>query len=140
MFFACPAHPSLFMSNAFARREGRLLGMGISLSVGRVVVGMSEELGEPLDARIPEALIAPQPGVGALELSRLDATVVDASAHGALYEPGALECLDVLGRRGQRHPVWRGQLAHGELRACEALEHGSARAVAEGAKDEVEML
>jgi hypothetical protein len=70
---------------------------------------MSEQLDEPLDARIPEAFVVPEPVVGALERPWVDAAVVDASAHGAFHKAGPLEGLYVLRRRGERHPArsWR---------------------------------
>ena len=101
-------------------------------------MGMAQQLDEPLDARIPEAFVAAKPVIGASEGPRIDAAVVDATAHGALDKPGALERLDVLGGCGERHPVRRCQLPDGVLALGEALEHRTAGRVAEGAKDEVE--
>ena len=105
-----------------------------------MVVGVSEELDEPLDAGVPEAFVAPEPVIGTLELARVDAAVVDASAHRPLHESGPLEGLDVLGRGGQRHPVGCGELADGQLTAGEPFEHRSARVIAEGSEDEVEVV
>lgn len=99
---------------------------------------MAEELGEPLDARVPEPFVGAQPVVGAGEGTRVDADVVDPAADGALHQPRPFERLDVLRCRGERHLVRRGELADGVLAAGEALEHGAAGMVAEGAEDEVE--
>ena len=52
--------------------------------------------------------------------------------------PGPLEGLDVLRRRGQRHPVRRGELAYGLLALGQPLEHGAPGVVAERTEDEVE--
>ena len=99
---------------------------------------MAEPLDEPLDPRVPEAFVAAEPIIGARERPRVDPAVVDPSAHRALHESGSLEGLDVFRRRGERHPVGRGELAHGVFALGEPLEHGAAGVVAEGAKDEVE--
>lgn len=99
---------------------------------------MSEQLDEPLDARIPQAFVVPEPVVGALERSRVDAAVVDASAHRPLYKASPLQGLDVLRCRGKRHPVWRRELANGLLASGEPLEHRPPGVVGEGTEDEVE--
>lgn len=99
---------------------------------------MAQQLGEPLDARIPQAFIAAEPIVGALERPRIDAAVVDAPAYGASHESGLLESLDVLRRGGERHPVRRGERADGLLAFREPLEHCPPRPVGERAKNEIE--
>ena len=99
---------------------------------------MTEQLGEPLEARIPEAFVAAEPVIGALERARIDPAVMDASAYGAFHEAGPLEGLDVLRRRGQRHSVRRGELAYGLLAFGQPLEHGAPGVVAERTEDEVE--
>ena len=101
---------------------------------------MAQQLGEPLDARIPEAFVVTQPVVGALERPWVDAAVVDASAYGAFHEARPLEGLYVLRRRGKRHPVWRGELADGVLALGESLEHRPPCMVTEGTEDEVESV
>jgi hypothetical protein len=101
---------------------------------------MSEQLDEPLDARIPEALVVTEPVVGALERPGVDAAVVDASAHGAFHKASPFERLYVLRRRGERHPVWRGELADGLLALGEPLEHRPPGVVAKGTEDEVESV
>lgn len=101
---------------------------------------MSEQLDEPLDARIPEAFVVTEPVVGALERPRVDAAVVDASAHGAFHKASPLEGLYVLRRRSERHPVWCGELADGLLALGQPLEHRPPSGVAEGTEDEVESL
>jgi hypothetical protein len=100
---------------------------------------MAKQLDESLDTRIPEALIAAEPIVGALERPRIDAAVVDASADGAFHEPGPLEGLDVLGCRGEGHPVRCRELANGLFTFGEPLEHRAPGVVAESAEDEVEL-
>lgn len=99
---------------------------------------MAEQLDEPFDPRIPEALVAPEPVVGALERLRVDAAVVDAPPNGAFYEPGPLQRLDVLRGRGERHPIRRRELANGVLTFCQPLEHGAPGLVTECAENDVE--
>ena len=99
---------------------------------------MAEQLGEPLDACIPEALVAAEPVIGTRKRARIDAAVVNAPADGAFHEAGFLESLDVLRGCRERHVVWGGELADGLLAFGQALEHGAAGAVAEGSEDEVE--
>src|SRR5438105_3681334 len=99
---------------------------------------MAEQLGEPPDARIPEAFVGAEPVVGALQRPRIDTAVVDASTHGAFHEAGPLQCLDVLRRRSERHPIWCRELADGPLPVAEPLEHGAPSRVAERPEDEVE--
>lgn len=99
---------------------------------------MAEQLDEPFDPRIPEALVAAEPVVGALERSRVDAAVVDAPAYGAFHEPGPIQRLDVLRGRGERHPIWRRELANSVLALCKSLEHAAPGLVTECAEDEVE--
>src|SRR3954469_22343656 len=99
---------------------------------------MAEQLGEPPDARIPEAFVGTEPVDGPLERTRIDAAVVDASPHGAFHEPGPLQGLDVLRRRGERHLVWSRQLADRQLAFGEPPEHGASRVVADRSEDEVE--
>src|SRR5215216_1532789 len=101
---------------------------------------MPEQLDEPLDACVPEAFVVAKPVVGALERAWIDATVVDASADGALHEAGPLESPDVLRGRRERDPVRRGELADRLLALGEPLEHRPSRVVAEGAEDEVESI
>ncbi len=99
---------------------------------------MAEQLDEPFDPRIPEAFVAADPVVGALERLWVDAAVVDAPAHGAFYEPGPFQRPDVLRGRGERHPIWRRELANGVLTCCKPPEHGAPGLVTERAEDEVE--
>jgi hypothetical protein len=99
---------------------------------------MAEQLDEPLDSRIPEAFVPAEPTIRALERTGIDAAVVNSSAHGALHESRPLQGLDVLRRRGERHPVWCRELANSLLALGEPLEHGAPRVVAERAEDEVE--
>lgn len=99
---------------------------------------MAQQLDEPLDPRIPETFVAAEPVVGARQRPRVDAAVVNAPAYGALHEAGTFKRLDMLRRRGQRHLVWRRELADGLLAAGEALEHRTPSVVAERAKHEVE--
>ena len=99
---------------------------------------MAEQLDEPFDPRIPEAFVGAQPVVGASERSRVDAAVVDAPANGAFHEPGSFQRLDVLRGRGERHPVWRRELADGVLTLGKSLEHGPPGLVTECSEDEVE--
>ena len=99
---------------------------------------MAEQLDEPFDPRIPEALVATEPVVGVLERSRVDAAVVDASANGAFHEPGPFQRPDMLRGRGERHPIWRRELADSVLTLCESREHGSPGLVTERVEDEVE--
>src|SRR5438132_7939518 len=99
---------------------------------------MAEQLDEPFDPRVPKAFVAAEPVVGALERSRVDAAVVDASADGAFHEPGSFQRLDVLRGRGERHPIWRRELADGVLTLGKSLEHGPPGLVTECAEDEVE--
>jgi hypothetical protein len=44
----------------------------------------------------------------------------------------------VLGRRGEGHGEWRGELTDGPFALREGAEHAAARGVAEGAEDGVE--
>src|SRR5438067_237580 len=99
---------------------------------------MAEQLDEPCDARIPEAFVAAEPVVGALERSRVDAAVVDAPAHRAVHEPGPLQRLDVLRGRGERHAIGRRELAHGVLTLGKTPEHRAPGVIAEGAENTVE--
>ena len=99
---------------------------------------MAEHFDEPLDARIPQPFVAAEPSIGALEGPRIDPAIVNAPADGAPHEPGPLEGLDVLGRRGEGHPIRRGKLADGLFAPGEALEHAPAGGVAEGAEDVIE--
>src|SRR5437868_10542917 len=99
---------------------------------------MAQQLDEPLDARIPEALVAPEPVVRSRKRPWVDAAVVDASADGAFQESSPLEHLDVLRRRSERHPVRRRELAHGLLALGEPLEHLAPGVGAERAEDAVE--
>jgi len=99
---------------------------------------MTEQLGEPLEARIPKAFVAAEPIVGALERPRVDPAVVNPSANGAFHEAGPFQGLDVLRGRGQRHPVGCRQLANRLLALGQPLEHGATRVVAERTEDEVE--
>ncbi len=101
---------------------------------------MAQQLGEPLDTRIPKSFVGTKPVVGAREGPRIDAAVVHASAHGPLHQPGALQGLDVFRRSREGHVMGRGQLADRVLTLGQALEHGAAGVVAEGAEDEVEAL
>jgi hypothetical protein len=79
-----------------------------------------------------------EPVVRTLEWPRVDTAVVNASAHGAPHETGPLERLDVLGRRGERDPVRRRQLAHRQLSLGEPLEHRAPGVVAQCSKNEVQ--
>src|SRR5262249_20920169 len=99
---------------------------------------MAQELGEPLDASIPQAFVAAEPPIGALERPRIDAAIMDPSTHGAFHEPGLLESLDVFRRGGERHAVRRGELADRLLALREALEHRAPGPVAQRAEDEIE--
>src|SRR5689334_4465649 len=99
---------------------------------------MAKEFHEALDPRIPESFVAAKPIVGVLERPGVDAHVVNAPADGALHKSGALEGLDVLRRRGERHLVRCRELADGLLAFGEPLEHGASSVVAEGAEHEVE--
>lgn len=99
---------------------------------------MAQQLGEPLEARIPEAFVTAQPIVRARQGARIDAAVMDASAHSSLNEPGFLEPLDVFGRGGERHAIGRCQLANGLLSLGESLEHRASGPVAERPEDEIE--
>ena len=84
---------------------------------------MAQQLDKPLDARIPEAFVAAEPVVGALERAGVDADLVDAATHRAFHESGPLQGLDVLRRRGERHPMRRRELADGLLTLGEPREH-----------------
>ena len=99
---------------------------------------MPEQLDEPFDARIPETFVRAEPVVGAFERPRVDAAVVHAPAHGALHQARPLEGLDVFRRRGERHPVRCGEVAHRLFTLGEPLEHRSPGVVGEGAKDDIE--
>lgn len=99
---------------------------------------MAEQLGEPPDTRIPEAFVGAEPVVGALERTRIDAAVVDASTHCAFHEARPLQGLDVLRRRRERHPIRCRELADGQLPFSEPLEHGTPSVIAERPEDEVE--
>src|SRR5215210_5588859 len=100
---------------------------------------MPEQLDQPVDARIPEAFVVPEPVVGPLQRPRVAPAVVDASPHRPFHQAGPLEGLDVLRRRCQRHPVRCGELANRLLPLGESGEHGPAGVVAEGTEDEVEV-
>ena len=100
---------------------------------------MAEQLGEPLETRIPEFLIAAEPVVGALERPRVDAAVVNAATDGALHQTRALERLDVLGGGSERHPVWGSQLADRSLPFGEGLEHRPAGVVTERTENHVQL-
>jgi len=99
---------------------------------------MTQQLDEPLDARIPESFVVAKPVVRALERPWVDAAIVNASAHGALHKAGSLERLNVLRRRSKRHPVWCRELAYGVLTSGEPLEHRPSRVVTESAEDKIE--
>lgn len=101
---------------------------------------MTQQLDEPLDARVPESFIAAKPVVGALERPRIDAAVVNAAAHRAFHEARPLEGLDVLRRRGKRHLVRRRELADSLFAFGESAEHRAAGVVAKRAKNEVEAV
>ena len=60
---------------------------------------MPQQLSEPFYPGIPQAFVAAEPFVGALERPRVDPHVVDAAPNGSLHEAGALESLYVLRRR-----------------------------------------
>src|SRR5215208_1503802 len=47
------------------------------------VVGMAEQLGEPLQADVPQPLVVAQPGLGLRQRARVDADVVHPAAHRA---------------------------------------------------------
>lgn len=99
---------------------------------------MTQQLDEPLDARIPESFVAAKPVVGALERPWVDAAIVNASAHSALHKAGSFERLYVLRRSGKRHPVGCCELAYSVLPSGESLEHGTSRVITESAEDEIE--
>lgn len=99
---------------------------------------MAQELGEPVDARIPEALVAAEPIVGPLEGPRIDAAVVNASTHGAFHQSHLLERLDVLRCGGERHAIGRSELTHCVLPFRKPLEHRAPRPVAECVEEAVE--
>jgi hypothetical protein len=99
---------------------------------------MAEQLGEPLEPRIPEAFVGTKPVVGALERTRIDTAVVDASAHSAFHQAGPLQGLDVLRCCGKGHVVRCRELANGQLPFGEPPEHGTASVIAERPEDEVE--
>ena len=98
---------------------------------------MAEQLDKPFNARIPEAFVAAEPVVGALERLRVDAAVVNAPADRALHEPGPLQRLDVLRGSSERHPIWLRELANGVLTPGKPPEHGAPGLVTECAEDEV---
>jgi hypothetical protein len=99
---------------------------------------MAEQLDESLEPRIPEAFVGTKPVVGALERTRIDTAVVDASAHGAFHQAGPLQGLDVLRRCGKGHVVRCRQLADGQLPFGEPPKHGTPSVVAERTEHEVE--
>lgn len=101
---------------------------------------MAEQLHEPLDACVPEALVAPEPFVGPRERPWIDAAIVDPAADGPFDQARTLEILDVLRRRGEGHPVRRRELADGPLALSEPLEHRATGVVAEGSEDQVEAI
>src|SRR5260370_14015307 len=51
------------------------------------------------------------------------------------HQPGPLQHLEVLGDRGLRHAEWLGQRSDRENSRPEAIEHGPARRVRQGAED-----
>lgn len=99
---------------------------------------MAEQLGEPFDPRIPETFVVAQPLVSALERSRVNAAVMDATADSAFYQPGSLQRLDVLRGCRERHLIRRRKLAHSLLTFGKALEHAPPSLVTECAENEVE--
>ena len=99
---------------------------------------MTEELDEPLDARVPEFFVAAEPVVRALEGPGVNAAIVNSAADGAFHEAGAFQSADVLGRRGEGHVARRGELADRVLAPGQPVEHGAPGLVAEGLEDEVE--
>src|SRR5437868_5535309 len=98
---------------------------------------MAQRLDEPLDAGVPQTFVVAEPAVGALQRPWVDATIVDASAHGAFHQSCPFEGLYVLRCRRKRHAIGRSELAHSVLAPGESLEHRPPRVVTKGAKDEI---
>src|SRR5687768_5141546 len=109
------------------------------MSPDRSVVRMPKQRDQSLDAGVPELLVLAEPGVGAGQRARVDAKVMNPAAHRALHQAGALESLDVLGRRCERHTMGCCEIGHRLLSPDEPLEHRTASVISQGAKNHVEL-
>jgi len=65
---------------------------------------------------------------------------VDPPTHGAFYEPGLFERLDVLRGGSERHPMRCGELRNSLFTSGEPFQHRAPGAVAEGSEDAVESV
>ena len=101
---------------------------------------MAQHLGESVDSGIPQSLVGFQPVVCALEWTRVNAAVVNASAHCAFHKSRLLQGLDVLRCCCKGHAIGSRKLSYGLLSFREPLEHRSPRSVTERAKHKIESL
>jgi hypothetical protein len=101
---------------------------------------MAKERFQRRQAFGPQAFVRAEPFIGLREWPGIDLAVVGPPAHGAPDETGQLECLDVFGRRGERHPEWFGEFAYRVFLPRQPAEHGAPRGVAQGAEDAIEVL
>jgi hypothetical protein len=99
----------------------------------------SVQLGEPVEAALPELRMAGEPSEGLAQRIRPQPARAALRLTAALYQPRALEHLHVLGDRGQGHAEGLGKLADGCLAGGQAREDRPPRRVGEGGEDAVEL-
>ena len=99
---------------------------------------LAQEALEDVEPLGPEALVEPQPFVGAGERSGVEAAPVGAAAHLPADQSGLLERLDVLGGRRERDRERLGELADRARAARELAQHPPPRGVAQRVKDGIE--
>src|SRR6185437_1921280 len=102
---------------------------------GFLFVLLAKEPVQNVEAGGPEALVEGEPLMRGLERARVEAAHVGPPAHLALDQACALEDLDVLRGRGQRHGEGLGELPDRALAGGEFAQHAPSRRVAQRVKD-----
>lgn len=93
---------------------------------------------ERIEALVPEAFVARDPGGRGLHGRGIELAAHDAARLGACDQAGRLEHGEVLHEAGQRHAVRLRELAHRGAAGAELLEHAAPRGVGERGEHEVE--
>lgn len=100
--------------------------------------GFAEVRGETVELVLPELAIRVEPRRRIPHRVRRETHATHSSVAPPLHQSRPLEHDEVLADRGKRHREGARQLADGGLPTGEARDDRSARAVGEGAEDEVE--
>ena len=98
----------------------------------------AQESFERIQSLRPELLVEGEPLVRAAQRAGFEPAHMGPATHLATDQPGALERLDVLRRRGERDREGLCELTDGPFAGGEVGQHAAAGGVAEGVEDGVE--